>query len=89
MQTYHLSITGKVHGVFFRQSAKEQADQSGITGVVKNTAEGAVDIVFSGCEEQAAAFIEWCKKGPKKAIVKDVTIDIIRLKEFQGFTIMR
>ena len=43
MPTVHLLISGKVQGVFFRATAKDVADEIGITGWVKNTDEGDGD----------------------------------------------
>lgn len=52
MPTFHLLIKGKVQGIFYRASAKETADKTGITGWVKNTPEGDVEAVATGTEEQ-------------------------------------
>ncbi len=73
MPTFHLLIKGKVQGVFFRVSAKQIADKTGITGWIRNTSEGDVEAVVTGREEQLKQFISWCKKGPSRAKVTDVT----------------
>ena len=69
MRTIHIRISGKVQGVFFRASAKEIADKLKITGWVKNTPEGDVEIMAEGVPDNIEKFIQWCKKGPSNAVV--------------------
>ena len=88
-QTLSITITGKVQGVFFRQNAKEKALALGLTGQVKNLDDGNVHIIASGTPEQLAAFTDWCKKGPPRAVVVGVEISELPLKEFEHFTILR
>lgn len=68
----HLLIKGKVQGVFYRASAKEAADKLGIKGWVRNTADGHVEIMAAGERETLQRFLEWCRKGPRLAIVTEV-----------------
>ena len=88
-QTLSITITGKVQGVFFRQSAKEKALELGLTGQVKNLGDGNVQILATGIDEQLAAFTDWCKKGPRRAVVTGVEITELPLKQFDHFTIVR
>lgn len=90
MPTQHLLISGKVQGVFFRASAKEVADQSGIKGWARNTADGKVEIVAMGSEEALAAFIAWCHRGPDAAEVHQVLATTLPDTErFSRFSIRR
>lgn len=73
MPVIHLLIKGKVQGVFYRASTKEEADRLHLTGWVKNTREGHVEVLASGPEEDLRLFVEWCKKGPERAVVSEVT----------------
>lgn len=57
----HLFIEGKVQGVFFRASAKEQADKLGLNGWVRNLSDGSVEIQVEGEKETLKRFLEWCK----------------------------
>ncbi|HVU55234.1 MAG TPA: acylphosphatase [Puia sp.] len=72
MPTVHLLIKGKVQGVFYRASAKAAAERLHITGWVKNTPEGHVEALASGEEGGLRQFVEWCRKGPGKAVVSEV-----------------
>ncbi len=87
MPVAHLIIKGKVQGVFYRASAKKQADSMGITGWVKNTDAGHVELLASGSAEDIKAYIEWCKQGPPKAVVTEVAITKKDEVKFDGFEI--
>lgn len=85
MRTVHLRIKGKVQGVFYRATAKDVAEETGIKGWVKNTPEGDVEIVASGEDGQLEKFIAWCREGPPRARVTDVIVtekDSIRFENF-------
>ncbi len=89
MPTVHLIIKGKVQGVFFRASAKDVADKMHITGWVKNTEEGNVEIVASGSNDQLQKFMEWCKVGPRRAIVTNVIVTNTEEENFKSFEVIR
>ena len=89
MPTIHLLITGEVQGVFYRATAKEIAEQIGLTGWVKNREDGSVEAMAVGTEEQLQRFIEWCKIGPSKAVVTNVTLTQVADEHFTAFTIKR
>jgi acylphosphatase len=89
MPTVHLIIKGRVQGVFFRATAKDVADEIGIKGWVKNTAEGNVEIIAGGTDEQLQKFIDWCKVGPRKAIVRDVVLTRMQEEILSEFKIVR
>ena len=89
MPTIHLLVKGKVQGVFYRASAKEIAQALELKGWVKNTREGHVEAVASGSEKNLQQFIEWCKKGPDKAIVQSVNVTAVNDESFDNFQIKR
>lgn len=89
MQTISITVSGKVQGVFYRQSAKEKAMALGITGSVKNEKSGNVFIVATGTKEQLDALVAWCRQGPPKARVADVITMDIALQYFDEFSILR
>jgi acylphosphatase len=89
MPTVHLMIKGRVQGVFFRATAKDVADQIGVKGWVKNTEEGHVEIMGSGTDEQLQKFVDWCKVGPRKAIVTNVEVTSIPGQSFNEFKVLR
>jgi len=89
VKTVLINITGKVQGVFFRQSAKEMADRLGIKGTVRNCDDDSVEIVATGEKEQLDKFISWCRQGPPRADVSDVETQELPLQDFRNFSIIR
>jgi acylphosphatase len=70
----HVLISGRVQGVWYRASTKQKADELGLTGWVKNTAEGNVEAVFEGEKARVDEMITWCWTGPPRAQVTDIKI---------------
>lgn len=89
MPTIHLMIKGKVQGVFYRASAKDVAEELRLTGWVRNTAEGHVEAFVTGANDKVQQFVEWCKKGPSKAIVTDVQVQVKEEAFFERFSILK
>lgn len=89
MPTVHLLIKGKVQGVFYRATAQKIAKQLGITGWVKNTDDGNVEVMATGDEPSVEKLIKWCKQGPKRAEVTDVIITPKPSEQFPEFSIIR
>ncbi len=87
--TYSIIVTGKVQGVFYRQSTKEKADALGVKGNVSNLDDGSVQIIATGSATQLQQLIEWCTKGPARAKVEEVTTSLLPLLQFDRFTILR
>lgn len=77
-----------MQGVYYRQSARQKAIELGITGVVQNKADGSVYITATGKNEQLLQFIQWCEKGPVKAIVSQVITEPLVLQSFVSFEII-
>ncbi len=72
MKRMHVLISGRVQGVFFRAYTMETAQSLRLTGWVRNLADGSVEAVFEGKDEDINAMLDWCKKGPPYAIVREV-----------------
>ena len=87
LQTISIIISGKVQGVFYRQSAKEKATELNLTGIVKNLPNGDVYIIATGPLDRLNTFIEWCWQGPKRARVSDVKHEFRAVQQFQSFKI--
>lgn len=67
-------ISGKVQGVWFRASAKQQADSLGLTGFVHNLIGGEVEAFVQGPADALLAFEDWCRTGPPLARVTHIEI---------------
>jgi acylphosphatase len=68
-------VRGRVQGVFFRDSCREQARLLGVTGWVRNRSDGAsVEAAFEGSEEAVRRMVAWCHHGPPRAFVEAVDV---------------
>lgn len=81
----NIKIYGYVQGVFFRTSAKEQAEKLNIKGYAKNLSDGSVYIEAEGSEQNLDKFSAWCKQGPEMANVEKIEISENSLKNFKEF----
>ncbi len=89
MPCVRLFIKGKVQGVFFRVNARKVAIENNLTGWVKNTPDGNVEIETSGKQNDLDKFINWCKKGPEGAIVTSLLLTKCNNSSFEGFEIRK
>jgi acylphosphatase len=65
-------VSGRVQGVFFRDSCRERARAEGVGGWVKNCADGSVEAEFEGPRPAVDRLIAWCRTGPARAHVDAV-----------------
>jgi acylphosphatase len=70
----HLTVRGRVQGVFFRASAQREAKRLGLTGWVRNRPDGAVELCVEGEEEELKEMLAWANRGPSAARVEKVDI---------------
>ena len=82
-------VSGRVQGVFFRAHTAEVARGLGLTGWVRNTRDGQVEVLACGNEAQLEKLTEWLWQGPELAQVVSVHCEPAPLEEFNGFTILR
>jgi acylphosphatase len=68
-------IQGRVQGVGFRYSACHEARRLGLTGWIRNSSGGNVEIWAEGPEEKLTAFLQWLRRGPPGARVESVHQD--------------
>jgi len=67
-------VSGRVQGVFFRSSCRDRARVLGVTGWVRNTAAGTVELWAEGEPAQVDALLRWCREGPGHADVDSVDV---------------
>lgn len=85
----HVLIEGNVQGVGFRQFVKSQANKLNIEGWVKNLPDRRVEAMFVGNRESLENMIEFCRKGPFLAEVKDIKIEELPDEKFEKFQIIK
>jgi len=76
-----------VHGVFFRASMAELAASCGVSGWVRNMADGSVQAFLEGEDVKVMRIVEWAKHGPPRARVDSVEVERVRLKNSKSFRI--
>lgn len=87
MKCVHLIVSGKVQGVFFRDSTRKKALQLGLKGYAKNLTDGTVEVVAQGSQEKLEEFIAFIRKGPGIAQVTDIKSTHKQPENFSSFDI--
>ena len=70
----HLSIRGRVQGVWYRESMRQAAEAQGAAGWVRNRQDGSVEALVEGEIEVVEALITWAWQGPPAARVDEVVV---------------
>jgi len=83
----HIFISGRVQGVGFRAFTRKEASSRGITGWVKNLADGRVEIKIKGEREDIKNMIKRIKEGPSFARVDDIEISNEEIENFDRFEV--
>jgi acylphosphatase len=65
-------VSGRVQGVFFRDSVRRLASARGVAGWVRNNANGTVEAVFEGEPDAVGSLVDFCREGPRGAVVGQV-----------------
>jgi acylphosphatase len=68
-------VSGRVQGVFFRETCRKRAESEGVGGWVANRDSGDVEACFEGAPQAVEHMIEWCHEGPDGARVESVAVD--------------
>jgi acylphosphatase len=89
LKTVSITVSGKVHGVFYRQSTRELATALNIKGQVRNMPDDTVEIIATGTAEQIERLVKWCWLGPPKSKVIDVIVKEVPSETFEKFSIVR
>lgn len=80
-------VTGRVQGVGFRWTAAAEAERLGLKGWVRNTRSGNVEVWTEGPEEKAQVFLEWLRRGPRHAQVREVRVTPVLPNGYTHFSI--
>jgi acylphosphatase len=80
-------VTGQVQGVFFRDSARRQAQQRDVAGWVTNRPDGSVEAVFEGESDAVADMVAFAQSGPRGATVANVEVADEEPEGLSGFEV--
>jgi acylphosphatase len=70
----HVYVTGKVQGVYFRATTRDEAQNRDLDGWVRNLDDGRVEAVFEGPEAAVEEMVEFCHEGSSASEVEDVDV---------------
>jgi len=85
----HIIVSGRVQGVWFRASTRDKALNLGLAGQVWNRADGRVEIIAEGREDDLRLLLRWCEDGSAGARVDALENDWAQYSgDFDGFEIV-
>ncbi|HYN32936.1 MAG TPA: acylphosphatase [Ilumatobacteraceae bacterium] len=80
-------VSGRVQGVFFRDSCRAQAQRLGLRGWVRNRPDGTVEVVAEGPRDDVEQLLTWCRQGPSRAQVTGIAVTDEVVAAERGFRI--
>ena len=80
-----LVVRGRVQGVFFRDSTRQEAEEHGVSGWAANRNDGAVEVVLEGPREAVQAVEQFARRGPRHARVESVDVSDEEPEGLRGF----
>jgi len=84
---YQAKVTGKVQGVYFRASTQEQAIEHAISGYVKNSPDGSVEVLACGEQPNVEKLMKWLEQGSEYSEVDKVEVNEVEWQDYNHFSI--
>ena len=78
-------VAGRVQGVFFRASTREEARRLGLSGYARNLADGRVEVLACGPRAAVAELCDWLSVGPPLARVEALACEPVPYQDLSGF----
>jgi acylphosphatase len=82
-----VTVSGRVQGVFFRETARRRAESARLSGWVRNNPDGSVEAVFEGEPKAVERLVDWCREGPRGARVEWVDVASEEPEGIDGFAV--
>ncbi|OWO91938.1 acylphosphatase [Rhizobium esperanzae] len=79
-EAVRVRISGRVQGVGFRMWTRDEALRLGVTGWVRNEADGSVSALIAGADNAISTMIERLRRGPAGASVSSVETEAAQLE---------
>jgi acylphosphatase len=80
-------VSGRVQGVWYRDSARREAERLGVAGSAVNLLDGTVALEAEGPAEAVDVFLAWAGAGPPRASVAAVDVQEVEPTGQVGFTV--
>lgn len=71
----HVFVSGRVQGVWYRESTRHEAEALSLAGFARNLPDGRVEIVAEGPREALERLVSWCRQGPPAARVDHLEVE--------------
>lgn len=78
-------VRGRVQGVWFRDSCRQEAERLRVSGWARNLDDGRVEVVIEGDDLSVTDLERWCHHGPPRALVTDVEAVTEPVEGLRGF----
>ena len=82
-----VTVSGRVQGVFFRDTCRREAARRGVSGWVRNCRDGTVEAVLEGPPEAVEGVVSWMRSGPASAEVDGVQVSTEEPAGERGFAV--
>ena len=79
--------SGRVQGVFFRDSTRREASRLRVRGWARNNADGTVEAVFEGEEQAVDRLVAFVRAGPGHAEVTRADVTEEEPEGLEGFSV--
>jgi acylphosphatase len=87
MMRKRVLVSGRVQGVYFRDTCRRVAEARGVAGWVRNLPDGRVEAVFEGGVEPVGALVAWAGNGPDSARVTGLVVHDEPAEGLRGFAV--
>lgn len=87
-RSYHVLVTGRVQGVFYRAATRERANELGVSGWVRNLPDGRVEARVEGDPGAVEDLLAWMRQGPPSAVVDELEAEPVEPERRQGFDVI-
>ena len=81
-------VSGRVQGVWYRESCRQEADRLRVSGWIGNRADGRVELEAEGPRPAVEALLAWARTGPPRAVVDSVAITDLPPRGGTGFDVL-
>jgi acylphosphatase len=68
-------VSGRVQGVFYRDTCRREAERIGVGGRASNLDDGRVEVIVEGEPDAVEAMIDWCRRGSDPANVTNIEVE--------------
>lgn len=83
-----LLVSGRVQGVFYRDTCRRVARDEGVAGAARNLPDGRVEVVLEGDPDPVGRVERWCAEGPDGAVVEGVEAHDETPRGMRGFDVV-